>query len=161
MTGSEIVDPLFVVLNNGTREVVSRWPTAKFLEADGPWIQDSVTWDWRLVYTIPASPGKRTETVFLYSRDFQFSAPQLVHDIFLESNVIPLPLKFGIIRAAAIKDQAGYIGQATVTTVRWQVTHPATEEPQYIFRVPSLGKFVNVGIYTEKVTTTPIPPPAS
>jgi hypothetical protein len=155
----QIVDPFFVVLNNGTRIVQGAYPSALFLEADSPWVQGADTYDWRLVYGIPADPPRRAETVFLYSKNFQFTAPQLVHDLFLESDPIPLPLRFGIIRAAAIKNQAGYTGDITATTVRWQVTHPATEEPQYIFRVPSIGLFVKVGINSEKVTTTPIPPP--
>ena len=154
-----IVDPLFVVVNNGAKLVLAAYPTAVFLEADGPWLQDGKLWDWRLVFGIPAQPGVRPRTVFLYAKDFQFSAPQLVDDLFLEDEPVPLPLEMGIIQAAQLAGQAGYTGAIVATAVRWQVTHPATEEPQYIFTIPSQGVEVKVGMRTKQVSTVPIPPP--
>ncbi len=158
--GSGIVDPLFVVINNGTNIVLAAYPTAVFEEADGPWLQNGKPWDWRLVYAIPAQQHTRPRTVFLYAKDFQFSAPQLVDDLFLEDNPVPLPLGMGIIEAAQLAGAAGYTGAIVATAVRWQVTHPATNEPQFIFTIPSQQVEVKVGIWSKKVTTVPIPPPA-
>ena len=158
----QIVDPFFVVLNNGARIVQGAYPTSVFLEADSSWVgragavEESAGYDWRLVFGIPAAPPRRAETVFIYSKDFKFTPPQLVHDIFLEDNPIALPLGMGIIQAAALKQQAGYGGAITATTVRWATTHPATTEPQFIFEDPADGVFVKVGTNTGMVTTIPI-----
>lgn len=148
-----LVDPLFVVVNNGTRKVQAQFPQAVFLEADGPWEQDGKTFDWRLVYNLPGMPVR---TAFLYSLDFQFTGPEVVNDVFLESNPIPLPLAMGILRAARLAGQAGFTGQIVETTLRKAETHPATPEPQYIFAIPSQKVRVLVGVDTGKVTSQPL-----
>jgi hypothetical protein len=154
-----IVDPLFVVVTNGTNRVLAAYPTAVFLEADGPWNQGGTRWDWRLVYGIPATHNSRPMTVFLYSKDFQFTQPQLVQDLFLEDDPVPVPLEMGVIEANRLAVAAGYTGAIVATSARWQVTHPATPEPQIIFTIPSQGVEVKVGMRSKKVTTVPIPPP--
>ena len=126
------------------------FPEAQFYEADNNATRPN---DWRYVYNDPAtSPNS---TVLVYQINGQFEAPRHIDEPFLEDRVIPLPIHLGLEQAELLARKAGYDEQITSTTLRWPL-YPGVDEPSYIFAMPSIHSFVFVGVYTHKVSTSPL-----
>lgn len=142
------------MLNQAAMIVKSKYPAAQFYEADLNIARPGSP--WQFVFNVPSGGNGVNGTAFLdnYMGRFQLP-PRFVSQPWLEDVIIRLPISLDLAEAKALAEKAGYTGQITNIVLRHPL-YPGVIEPSYIFKMPSRGEYVFVGVNSRKVTTQPI-----
>ncbi len=146
----------FLDMINEAYEIVERdYPTAQFFDAALDLGRPGS--GWCFVYNVPPTDPKGLHTtVFLHNYMGRFELPpKHIHERCFEDRAIPLPIKLGLEEAVTPAKKAGYSAPIIYINLRW-VLHPGVDEPHYIFAMPSDNVRVFVGVYTHKVTASPL-----
>lgn len=109
---------------------------------------------WQFVFNDPNTNPNSTAILTNYMGQFQLP-PKHYNSPWGGDRTITLPIPLGLEQAEAIARSAGYTGNIVNITLRWPLAFQSNE-PLYAFAVPSQGVHVFVGVYSRKVTTTPI-----
>lgn len=141
------------MLNEANAIVQQQFPGAQFYEADYS-IQQPDT--WRFVFNVPPNASHNINTTaIVLNIGGQFSPVQHIDQPWLEDRVIPLPVLLSLNEAEALAQMAGFTGEIAAITLRWPL-YPGVNEPEYIFAIPSQSIRVFVGVYSHKVTSSPL-----
>lgn len=143
------------MLNEASTIVRQDYPGAEFYESSLN-IQMAGS-GWRFVFNIPATGSGRTNTtVFLFNVMGQFQTPpQHIDQPWLEDVIIPLPIDLDLEQAVKLAAEQKFTGNIVNYTLRWAL-YPGVTEPSYILAIPSQNVRVWVGVYTQKVTSSPL-----
>jgi len=149
----QAADGFLNILNEANRIVVRDYPGAYLLEATKDLTRFGSP--WRFVFGVPASGSDKTDTtVFLNYAGNQFQLPPThVGFPWGGSKPIPLPVPMGLMQAVELARQAGYTAPIAWNTLRWPLMDT---ELLYSFAMPAMHVHVFVGVYTHKVTTSPL-----
>lgn len=140
------------MLNQANVIVTGDYPGATFLEASLN--IEMAGSPWNFVFNDPGTVPNSTVILTNYMGNFQLP-PKYYNAPWGGDRAIKLPIPMGLEEAEYLAKNAGYTGNIVNITLRWPLA-AVSPEPTYIFGIPSQGVHVFVGIYSHKVTTSPI-----
>lgn len=147
-----MADSFLEMLYEAQAIVVAKYPGATFYEAS---LNIAMTGSpWQFVFNDPSTVPNSTVILSNYMGNFQLP-PKHYDSPWGGDRTIKLPIPLGLEEAEELARAAGYTGAIVNITLRWPLV-ALSIEPLYAFAVPSQGVHVFVGVYTRRVTTSPI-----